>query len=158
MAADGWLAPEHRLTHLRARFAQLYRCHSWSVCRASHTLLLINLHMPTTWFREGWDNMRSREEIALGFFSVPCSSSCPGGESEEVVRSDPSLCSSILHVMPKDKVWCHSHPASEEGLEKKNRLKALDRRAVGLPSAADASSVTWLGESRQLYIRVRILT
>lgn len=47
-----------------------------------------------------------------------------------MVRSNPSLCSTILHVMPKDTVQCHPHPASEEALEEQNKLVALDRQAI----------------------------
>lgn len=56
----------------------------------------------------------------------------------------------------EDKVWCHLRPASEEGLENQNRLKALERQGTGLPFVADANSVTRLGASRPLCILVRI--
>lgn len=139
MAADGWLSPAHRQKHLHARFARLNTCHSWSACRAGHTPLLINLHMPIMWCGVGWEGMHrlggrlgTGRKSLLGFFSVPLLSSLSLlGESEGTVRA-PLLPAPhhLIHSTPLGNVWCRLHLP----LRRANRIQTweltTDRRLV----------------------------
>lgn len=102
------------------------------------------------------ESVHSREEMALGFFSVLLLSFVPSGrergngEGRPLPAPHPPPCNAQGQcLMPP-------HPASKQGLENRNRLEALDRQEIGVPFVADANSITRLGESRPLCILVRI--
>jgi hypothetical protein len=113
MAANGWLAPEHWLKHLHTRFVQLHTCHSWSVCRACHTPLLINLHVPMTWLRGKRAGCSAQEEKSHlgGLLCTLLSFVSLLGKSEGVVRASHSLPAPHLFACStwEDDIWCHLH-------------------------------------------------